>query len=223
MGKATNPRPKAKKGERPAIDFPIARRQPDGRPRASNPSPSKREEAAIECAKRQRMARGATAENFEDQRHGSALGRLRLNNWIGEPLFLAGQEFATLIARFHARAGTGRATPPAADMERVRGYSNTDIEPDAWRKLQLAYTEAHRVLEADRRWRIAVWSLLVLDQDIPAHGYSAQPFFDAANGLTALAVHFNFDRAEIEASADAAVKRLKNGEHPLRAIAVRAE
>ena len=60
---------------------PAVRRQPNGRP--TDPTRTQRQEAATSVVKAQRMARGATAENYHDQALESPVGRLFRSGRLG--------------------------------------------------------------------------------------------------------------------------------------------
>lgn len=149
--------------------------------------------APVSCVIAARIARGATKDNARDQRHGYELGRL----WLAGKLSLpsepaeraeerhrAGEMLATLAGRFRARGGFPKPTPRAANMEAVRASRETDDDPDAWRRLQLAYDNACRAIPRDSV--TTVWRVVMMDEaDTPERDLPA-----LLSGLMALAGHF---------------------------------
>lgn len=139
---------------------PAVARQPNGR--KAEPSRVQRQEAATAVVKRQRLARGATNENYTSQAHATPIGRLWLTGGLGRAQ--TGEErYQTAVwyaALYHAQRLARDARKPYASLPGNR----TPFEPSAEDCIRAIarHRDAERLIPA--RSRAAIWAIVICEQ-----------------------------------------------------------
>jgi len=140
---------------------PAAARQPNGR--KAEPTPRQRQEAATAVVRRQRIARGATPENYQDQAHATPIGRIYLSGVLGRAQ-TGRDRYETAIwyaALYHAQRNAMEARKPYASLP---GSKAPLVEPDAETCLRAIarHREAERLIPA--RSRAPIWAIVICEQ-----------------------------------------------------------
>lgn len=140
---------------------PAAARQPNGR--KAEPTPRQRQEAATAVVRRQRIARGATPENYQDQAHATPIGRIYLSGVLGRAQ-TGRDRYETAIwyaALYHAQRNATEARKPYASLP---GSKAPLVEPDAETCLRAIarHREAERLIPA--RSRAPIWAIVICEQ-----------------------------------------------------------
>lgn len=139
---------------------PAAARQPNGR--KAEPTPRQRQEAATAVVRRQRIARGATPENYQDQAHATPIGRIYLSGALGA--HQTGKDrYDTAVwyaALYHAQRLATDARKPYASLPGNR----SPFEPSAEDCLRAIarHRDAERLIPA--RSRAAIWAIVICEQ-----------------------------------------------------------
>ena len=142
---------------------PAVARQPNGR--KAEPSRVQRHEAATAVVKRQRLARGATNENYTSQAHATPIGRLWLTGALNAPKDprMAEERYQTAVwyaALYHAQRLARDARKPYASLPGNR----SPFEPSAEDCLRAIarHRDAERLIPA--RSRAAIWAIVICEQ-----------------------------------------------------------
>ncbi len=167
-------RPGRKRGPAPA-------RQPNGR--KAEPTPRQRQEAATAVVRRQRIARGATPENYQDQAHATPIGRIYLSGVLGRAQ-TGRDRYETAIwyaALYHAQRNATEARKPYASLP----GSAAPFEIDAATCLQriARHRAAERLIPP--RSRAAVWDIIICERPEYPQAWVAEllPALDAMTVL----------------------------------------
>lgn len=113
-----------------------------------------RVEAPDALMKANRIAKcGATAATVTDQKFGSALGRMFLKGLLGdgdiaERRLNAGEHYAKTAAIWRSYALAPSPTPRAANLNAVRGSQDRLTDPEAWFRVDAAYSGMQTALRA---------------------------------------------------------------------------
>lgn len=142
-----------------------------------------RQDAPDSVAKAQRVARGATADNFRDPMHGSVLGRLCLAGHISREQFEAGQRWAGVVHRFARAWSIPCATPRAIDLNAIGGVSHANDDDEALRRIREAYDDGFYALRSAGRDATHAVSECVIRDEVPL-------LLSLRAGLSALVTHF---------------------------------
>ena len=167
-------RPGRKRGPAPA-------RQPNGR--KAEPTPRQRQEAATAVVRRQRIACGATPENYQDQAHATPIGRIYLSGVLGRAQ-TGRDRYETAIwyaALYHAQRNATEARKPYASLP----GSAAPFEIDAATCLQriARHRAAERLIPP--RSRAAVWDIIICERPEYPQAWVAEllPALDAMTVL----------------------------------------
>lgn len=160
---------------------PAAARQPNGR--KAEPTPRQRQEAATAVVRRQRIARGATPENYQDQAHATPIGRIYLSGVLGRAQ-TGRDRYETAIwyaALYHAQRNATEARKPYASLP----GSAAPFEIDAATCLQriARHRAAERLIPP--RSRAAVWDIIICERPEYPQAWVAEllPALDAMTVL----------------------------------------
>lgn len=143
---------------------PAIARQPNGR--RAEATRTQRQEAATAVVRRQRIARGATPENYTSQAHATPIGRLWLTGALNAPKDprKAEERYQTAVwyaALYHAQRNAMEARKPYASLP---GSKAPLVEPDAETCLRAIarHREAERLIPA--RSRAPIWAIVICEQ-----------------------------------------------------------
>lgn len=140
---------------------PAVQRQPNGRPQER--THAQRQEAATSVVKRQRLARGATSENYTSQAHATPVGRLLLAGALGDPEQEGGERYQSAIwyaSLYHAQRVARDARRPYVSLPGARAPFEPTAE-DCLRAIA-RHLEAERLIPA--RSRAPIWAIVICEQ-----------------------------------------------------------
>ena len=139
---------------------PAVARQPNGR--KAEPTHRQREEAATAVVRRQRIARGATADDYTSQAHATPIGRLWLTDALGRDE-TGRDRYQTAVwyaALYHAQRLARDARKPYASLPGNRSPFEPSAE-DCIRAIA-RHRDAERLIPA--RSRAAIWAIVICEQ-----------------------------------------------------------
>lgn len=159
------------RAKRKALLCPIPARQPNGRSREGNPSPTERRELAQAVVLRQRVAHGATLDNATDQRHATNAGRWflagRLSDDRREP------QSQRALDRYHAAIWYAdlhrqmrraiEARDPNAGAPSSRTTGGQGIDAASCLKAIARHRDAERTIP--RACKTVVWRFLICEDE----------------------------------------------------------
>lgn len=169
---------------------PAVARQPNGRSREGNPSPTERREAAVAVVLRQRVAHGATFANAADQRHATNIGRWFLAGRLGVPRDplgpLAEDRYLTAIwyADLHRqmrRAIEARDPHAGAPGSRAGGGSD-QIDLRAYHAAMTRHRAAEIVIP--RECKTVVWRYLICEEEPGSDPRIIPAIIDACDAMS---------------------------------------
>lgn len=142
---------------------PAPARQPNGR--KAEPSRVQRQEAATAVVKRQRLARGATNENYTSQAHATPIGRLWLTGALNAPKDprKAEERYQTAVwyaQLYHAQRNAIEARKPYASLPGTAAPFAIDAE-ECLRAIA-KHRAAERLIPA--RSRAPIWAIVICEQ-----------------------------------------------------------
>lgn len=139
---------------------PAVARQPNGR--KAEPTRAQRQEAATAVVKRQRIQRGATNENYQDQAHATPIGKLFISGALGA--HQKGKDrYDTAVwyaALYHAQRLARDARKPYASLPGNRSPFEPSAE-DCIRAIA-KHRAAERLIPA--RSRAPIWAIVICEE-----------------------------------------------------------
>lgn len=139
---------------------PAPARQPNGR--KAEPTHRQRQEAATAVVKRQRIQRGATNDNYQDQAHATPIGKLFLSGALGahqkgKDRYDTAVWYAQL---YHAQRNAIEARKPYASLPGTAAPFAIDAE-ECLRAIA-KHRAAERLIPA--RSRAPIWAIVICEE-----------------------------------------------------------